>query len=562
MTRLLPLLTALALAGCPTSEPEPEPTPVDDDDSLPPDDDDSALDDDDSALPDDDDDTPDPTWRSALYPEDWTPDLVDDEGRFLHDFSYAGYQLGELPLPGLPATVADVTDFGADPTGSADSTEAIQAAIDSLVDGGTALLPAGSYRVDGLLRVETSGVVVAGEGADQSYLWFTRSEGMTGVGNLTLAGSVTRGPDLPLAEDGTARSHVVLLDDASSLEAGDEVAVGWVITDEFVAEHGMTGTWQAFNGDWKPFFRREVVGIDTSVVPHEVWLDVPLRYDALVRDAASLRVEEGYLRECGVQDLSVSTVIDWDTAWTIDRSHAVRLQSTADCWVTGLGSFESPNSGDDRGRHLMSGGVIVADSKRVTVADSALGYAQNRGSGGNGYLFEIGRSSEVLTRDCVAVAGRHNFIQNWGFGASGLVWLRTTSQEGFASWNSSELLGAVGLSEYHHSLAMANLVDDSVVDDGWGAVNRHDWSSGAGVTSTGGAFWNLRGEGVIESYNFGWGYVIGTEGLAVEADIEDDGLFSPGEGTEPNDWTEGLDEGPDLRPVSLYEDQLARRLAR
>ena len=37
-----------------------------------------------------------------------------------------------------------------------------------------------------------------------------------------------------------------------------------------VAEHGMTGTWQAFNGTWQPFFRRTVVAIDRDVTPHAV----------------------------------------------------------------------------------------------------------------------------------------------------------------------------------------------------------------------------------------------------------------------------------------------------
>src|SRR5690348_15837769 len=42
----------------------------------------------------------DGAWRSALSPEDWTPAFTDAEGRFLHDFSYAGYRAGdELPEP-------------------------------------------------------------------------------------------------------------------------------------------------------------------------------------------------------------------------------------------------------------------------------------------------------------------------------------------------------------------------------------------------------------------------------------------------------------------------------
>ncbi|HEO71277.1 MAG TPA: hypothetical protein ENN80_08440, partial [Candidatus Hydrogenedentes bacterium] len=51
-------------------------------------------------------------WRSQLFPETWTPGYEDAEGRFLHDFSYAGYHNGEEPLPETPpGEVFDVTQY-------------------------------------------------------------------------------------------------------------------------------------------------------------------------------------------------------------------------------------------------------------------------------------------------------------------------------------------------------------------------------------------------------------------------------------------------------------------
>ena len=38
-------------------------------------------------------------WRSSLYPEDWRPGYKDSLGRFLHDFSYAGYRLMARTVP-------------------------------------------------------------------------------------------------------------------------------------------------------------------------------------------------------------------------------------------------------------------------------------------------------------------------------------------------------------------------------------------------------------------------------------------------------------------------------
>ena len=39
------------------------------------------------------------TWRSVLYPENWTPGYTNSSGQFLHDFSYAGYERGEKDIP-------------------------------------------------------------------------------------------------------------------------------------------------------------------------------------------------------------------------------------------------------------------------------------------------------------------------------------------------------------------------------------------------------------------------------------------------------------------------------
>lgn len=498
-------------------------------------------------------------WRSALYPAAWAPSFTDPDGRFLHDVSYAGYRHGEA-LPQIDGPVFDVVEAGADPTGSTDSTAAIQGAIDRAKGGGVVWLTEGTYRVDGLLEVASDGVVIRGAGADRTRVSFTRTQGMTGRAHLTFRGALTYGEDRLLAEDGLARSHAVRLTDTDGVQVGQDVVIGWVISDAFVEDHRMTGTWQAFNGSWRPFFRRRVVDIDGDVVT----LDVPLRYPARLRDSASLRVETGHLREVGLEDLSVSTKAPWFEAWAQDRSHAVDLVGVADAWVRGLGSFDhglvdEPERGE---RHLQSGGLRVLDSKSVTIADSRLALSQNRGGGGNGYLFEISRSNEILTRDTEAIGGRHNFIQNWDFGTSGCVWLRTVSRDGFAATSASSGFGQVGVSEFHHSLAMANLIDDSVVDDGWAAVNRRHYSSGAGHAATETVFWNLRGTGEIRSFQAGFGYVIGTDGLEVRADLQDLDPFRWSEGTEPADWVEGVDAGNSLEPLSLYEDMRQRRLDR
>ncbi|MBI5369196.1 MAG: hypothetical protein HZA54_19320 [Planctomycetes bacterium] len=500
-------------------------------------------------------------WRSRLYPTDWTPGFRDAAGRFLPDFSFAGYHSGERPIPDAPPgpTFDAVAGFHADPQGRTDATAALQAALDAAARarGGIVFLPEGTYRCDGLLQVAHSGILLRGAGPEKTRLRFTRSQGMSDRAHLTFLGRLVPGAPRELAADAENGTFRLRLRDARGLRPGADLAVGWTITDAFVAEHGMTGVWRAFNGQWKPVFRRRVVAVDLRQTPHEVTVDVPLRYPARVRDGAAVREETGYLEEVGVESLAVTTAVEPARAWENVRTHAIRFEGVKDGWLRDLRSIAAPAPEAAGGDHLQNGGLVIVGSKRITVADVTLERAQNRGPSGCGYLFEVSRSGEILLRDCTGRRGRHNFIQNWDFGTSGCVWLRIRSEAGRSLASATDRIGLPGLSEFHHSLAMANLIDGATLDDGWFAGNRGSMSSGAGHSSTQCVFWNCRGKGMLLSWQYGHGYVIGTRELTVTT-----ALFGPfAARTEPADLMEGAGAGATLDPGSLYEDQLARRLA-
>jgi hypothetical protein len=256
--------------------------------------------------------------RSLLYPADWTPGFGDGDGRFLHDFSYAGYRNGEnLPTADMLGQRFNVVaEFGADSSGKTDATAAIQSAIDAAAaaGGGVVFFPAGLYRCEGSLQIKNSGIVLSGECSSNTFVYFTTCFAGSGHAHISFSGAVKQLNATPLAADGQALSFEVCVSDASAFQVGDDVTVGWTITDDFVAEHGMTGTWKAFNGQWQPFFQRRIVAIDRESVPQVVTLDVPLRYVARTRDHAVLTRTEGYLSECGVMHLAVSDAIDRDSA--------------------------------------------------------------------------------------------------------------------------------------------------------------------------------------------------------------------------------------------------------
>jgi len=73
----------------------------------------------------------------------------------------------------INGAVANILDFGADPTGATDSTAAIQAAINSFATGqGTVKFPRGSYLVTSTLTVNQSGINLVGDGMRVSCIVF------------------------------------------------------------------------------------------------------------------------------------------------------------------------------------------------------------------------------------------------------------------------------------------------------------------------------------------------------------------------------------------------------
>jgi hypothetical protein len=495
-------------------------------------------------------------WRSALYPVDWEPGDKDSQGRFLHDFSYAGYRNGEESIPNVSGPVFPVTANGADASGGSDATQAIQQTINQAQNagGGVVFFPQGIYRVDGILKITASNIILRGKGYSKSKVYFTKYDGMDYKAHITFKGNLSNSGNWLFSQNGKNLDDHVFLGSTSGLSVGDEIALGIKITDDFRAEHGMSNYWGFSAGQWRTIFRREITAINSST--GKVTFDVPLRYDLKTRDQASLKKQSGYLDYCGIEKLGVANAVKWKKAWKQDQVFAIEFLGVKDSWAFKVRSFKPPLSGI-KSKHLQSGGIRVTKSKRVTIQECRMEKTQNRGSGGNGYNFKVSRSSEILTFKCVGYEGRHNFSQSWDFGTSGCVWLQCTTGKGRKTLGWWDFIGTPGDSDFHHALAMGNLVDSCRVDDAWSAINRKFWSSGAGHSSTQCVFWNTKGSGTIRSRQYGWGYVIGT---ASSISVATSTWGNGGSGTSPADFVEGKGKGAKLVPQSLYDDQLDRRL--
>ncbi|HHT27571.1 MAG TPA: hypothetical protein GXZ82_10035 [Firmicutes bacterium] len=523
------------------------------------------------------------TWRSSLYPVDWEPGYADAEGRFLHDFSYAGYHAGEKPLPTeVSGKWADVTQppYNADNTGKVSASRAIQQAINDvgLSGGGTVYLPEGTYRltfeqygVNSAIFITYSNVVLQGAGADKTFLFLdekvTRNKTMISIKSVfenfswQQSGSA---PSQALREDMSAQQNVVPLAGPPQFNVGDWVVVQYDVTEEWIAEHNMSDGWDsAVRG---PSFFRRVVAVDR--VQNTITLDAPVRYAVKVRDNGRVYKTGEPLQEIGLADFSIGmrehpSTTGWGSAdhsnygtgaYDVHGSIAVLIHGVVNGWVRDVATYKLE---ENRWAHIHSIGFYVDQSRHVTLRRVSVENPQYRGGNGNGYPFVVA-GQDCLYDDLRAVNGRHNFT---------ITTMKANGNVIYRSYISNPIQSLSA--DFHAHLSMANLIDNLTVDrDRFDAVDRSS-SSGVsgfpkhGVTTTASVFWNTEGLAyrydlpvIVHSQQYGWGYVIGSRGPAAKV------MVSANERTEPVDFLEGEGLGAGLQPQSLYVDQLERRLRR
>lgn len=510
-----------------------------------------------------------PAWRSQLYPENWSPGYADAEGRFLHDFSYAGYHRGERDIPHVAGPVIDVTQppYLADRTGKTDATLALQAALDAAGQkgGGVVYLPAGTYRIKpstgatAALSIRYDRVILRGAGTDRTFLFndeirmrnrrvieikHRRSADWYGEGEATVGS--------PLAEDVLRPTVRIPVVEVGKFAPGDLVVLRHDLTQRFIDELEMTGKWRpAVSPNRTMIFCRRIVSVDPAGPTVE--LDVPIRYPLRRADHARInRIAGAMITEVGLEDFSLGMrqhpvdglgMLDFDrpgtAAYDTHLCSAIVYDYAENCWARRVNSYRPPGNRDNV--HILSNGVVLERSRCVTVEACDWRFPQYRGEGGNGYLIVL-HSQESLIHTCRAEGGRHNY-DFATMASSGNVILDSTGKNGMLA------------SDFHSYLSVANLIDNMTCDGDWLEAKFRPFAEPMhGVSTTQSVFWNTLGlrygrrEILVDSHQFGNGYVIGTRG--------------PAHAVDSTDYVEGMGKGDTLQPRSLYLDQQRRRIGR
>jgi len=400
-------------------------------------------------------------WTSNLYPDDWRLGFEhrDSQGRFLHDFSYAGYHRGEIPIPENPSSnIINVTraPYNADRSGQQDATSAIQAAIDAAgnAGGGIVFLPSGTYRIASPpLRMSRDNVVIRGAGQAQTRLFFdelnTRLTPQMIMGRTDNGWTNEKpGTVLPIAADIAPESLKFKVSEWPSsfpYNVGDDIIIAHDITTAFVDDHRMRTHWGRLTSrqGLSPRYHRTITALNPST--NEITVDVPIRYRMKTRDNLRVFMQTiAAVREVGIESLSIgqrqhpatglitgNTPLDRPNgtprervAYAVHGSDLLQIRGVINGWIRNVSTYRPP--GNSANIHIHSRGIRLLSTRNLTIENTVIERPQSRTGGGNGYTFFFSGAQETLVINSSAVAGRHNF-QISGFQSSGNVFHSFTS---------------------------------------------------------------------------------------------------------------------------------------
>ncbi len=398
----------------------------------------------------------------------------------LMDFSSAGYGDGGVAIPTVPAKFAVV------PTGR-DDTRTIQAALNAVgqlpldANGfrGAVVLRTGTFRIEGQLQLDASGVVLRGDGATLLAAGQSRRT-LIQVGGLTksIIGVAVRVTDDVVP----AGAKELTLASVDGLAPGGRLLVRRPSTREWIEaikanDFTASGQYREQRTDWTPGSRdieweRTVTAVDAAI--KKVTLDAPITtaleasYGGATVHALSSPLR---LRNVGLENLTC--VSEVSAANPLDEEHAwicVAVADAENAWVWGVTA-----------KKFVSSCVWVDRSARaVTVEDCASVEPVSEIGGWRRVSFYVG-GQQVLVQRCRAEDGWRDFVVGHCSAGPNVFLdcqaLRANADSGpFESWASGALYDRVSIQGA--ALALANL-GQRTQGASWTAANCVLWNCAA-----------------------------------------------------------------------------------
>ncbi len=409
----------------------------------------------------------------------------DTRGNRLPDFSCAGYHSAEKAIPDVPVKMRLQPVAG-------DNTAAIQKALEALGQSepdakglrGALLLTRGVYRIEGVLKIEHSGIVLRGEGngtngtvlvaagyGDQKY-----KRTLITVGNgdrLKVDPSSMRQIADTYVPVG---AHTFTVASVEGYRVSDRIAVHRPSTAKWIQSIGCDKlkTWTEGNFDFH--FERRIKAIDGN----RVTIDAPVvqSMDVDFGGGAIFKYETpGRVTEVGIENLRLVSEFSAPVPGNPYGEPKETGKSELHAWDAIKLNRNSENTWvrDVTGNYF-GWSLVSASGTRATVQDCvSLGHASVI-AGGRRYPFMIDGQMNLVQR-CVTFEGRHEFVTQ----------ARTAGPNVFVDCVGYVSMNIAGP---HHRYSVGTLFDNVKSGGGFESTFAGKRGSGHGWTASQTCFYN------------------------------------------------------------------------
>ena len=411
---------------------------------------------------------------STLVSLDSTGKLVyapDAKGNTVPDFSGVGYKNGEVALPTV-AVVKTVYPVAGDNLANIQNAINEVAAMPIGSDGfrGAILFKAGTYSVSNTIQITTSGIVLRGEGTDTikgSHFYAPTLSQYTlfnfqGKGGLSSTGSkkTITNSYIPYGTN-----QVIVSTNTGNFKVGDSILItrtpdtAW-ITLLTMAQWGWTAP------SYVVSFQRKL----TAVSGDTLTIDAPMVdiIDTAYSTATVVKYKTtNYLRNCGIENMSMSCAYTSDTA----ENHAwdgIDFTDAMNCWVRKVDVYYFGYTAV----------TMYAATAWITVDSCKMIDAKSNITGERRYSFEIDGQRELVS-NCWTRNGRHDYV-NGGRVAGPNVFYNST-----ATVQQNDI-------GPHMRWSTGILFDNIISNANQDVQNRESFGTGHGWAGSQIMFWNCR----------------------------------------------------------------------
>ena len=483
--------------------------------------------------------SPTPPWESKFIKQNKDGSLKyfpDENGNIIPDFSRVGYYGNDKEIPDVPVVKT------IEPAAEGTSEVIIQSAIDEVSkkplnkDGfkGAILLKKGTYKIPEEIRIETSGIVLRGEGDDANGTRLVaQSKKQVSLINVSGKGNITEIKNTRakiMDEYIPVGSFSFTVSSAAGFNKGDKIIVFRPGTEQWIKDlkmdqiedRGGTKQWQP--NEYNLQFERVIIKIEGN----KVYIDNPIVMPIETKYGGGEIYKysfDGRISHIGIENIYCESEFEKDTsenhAWD-----AISFNKIENSWIRNVTAKYFGYSCVNLG----------GQAKNISVLNSNCYDHKSVITGSRRYSFN-NNGQLNLFMNCKATDGRHDYVTG----------ARTLGPNVFYNCTAAKTHADIGP---HHRWSAGTLYDNITTDGEINMQDRGNWGSGHGWSGVTQVLWNcsVKRAAVQNPWVNGKNYCIGLKGEKYEGRLK---------GRPDAEW-EGQNQGG-LQPASLYISQLKVR---